>query len=52
MNKKNILFKNGDTIEDVAFNNKISTEEFLIANTKFKDENSLLYPGQEVTIGI
>ena len=35
-----------------AFNNKISTEEFLIANTQFKDANSLLYPGQEVTLGI
>lgn len=44
--------KDGDTIEDVAFNNKISTEEFLIANTQFKDANSLLYPGQEVTLGI
>lgn len=44
--------KEGDTIEDVAFNNKISTEEFLIANTKFKDENSLLFPGQVVTLGI
>ena len=44
--------QSGDTIEDVAFNNKISTEEFLIANTKFKDKNSLLFEGQEVTIGI
>lgn len=44
--------KDGDTISDVAFNNKMSTEEFLIANTDFKDENALLYPGQEVTLGI
>ena len=44
--------KDGDTIEDVAFNNKISTEEFLVANTSFKDKNSLLYSGQKVTIGI
>ena len=44
--------KAGDTIEDVAFNNKISTEEFLIANTNFKDKNSLLFEGQVVTIGI
>lgn len=42
----------GDTIEDVSFNNKISTEEFLIANTEFKDKNSLLFPGQQVTLGI
>lgn len=46
------VVQDGDTIEDVAFNNKISTEEFLVANTKFKDKNSLLYAGQEVTIGI
>ena len=44
--------KDGDTIADVAFNNKISTEEFLVANTQFKDENSLLFTGQEVTIGL
>lgn len=44
--------KDGDTISDVAFNNKISTEEFLIANPALSDENSLLYSGQEVTLGI
>ena len=44
--------QDGDTISDVAFNNKISVEEFLIANPSFKDENSLLAPGQEVTLGI
>ncbi len=44
--------KEGDTIEEIAFNNKISSEEFLVANTSFKDKNSLLYAGQEVTIGI
>ncbi|MBQ2639649.1 MAG: peptidoglycan DD-metalloendopeptidase family protein [Bacilli bacterium] len=44
--------KAGDTISDIAFNNKISTEEFLIANPNFTDENSLLYDGQEVTLGI
>lgn len=42
----------GDSIEDVAFNNKISTEEFLIANPNFQDANSLLFEGQEVTLGI
>lgn len=44
--------QDGDTITDIAFNNKISTEEFLIANPSFTDENSLLYNGQEVTLGI
>ena len=42
----------GDTIEEVAFNNKISTQEFLIANPDLQDENSLLSPNQEVTLGI
>lgn len=46
------VVQDGDTIADVAFNNKISTEEFLIANPTFGDENSLLYSGQEVTLGI
>jgi len=44
--------KSGDTIEDVAFANKISPEEFLIANPNFKSTNSLLYEGQQVTLGI
>ncbi len=44
--------KAGDTISDVAFNNKLSTTEFLIANPEFQDENSLLFEGQEVTINI
>ncbi len=44
--------QDGDTISDIAFNNKISVEEFLIANPNLQDENSLLSPGQEVTLGI
>jgi murein DD-endopeptidase MepM/ murein hydrolase activator NlpD len=44
--------KDGDTIRDVAFNNKISTEEFLIADPDLHDENALLAPGQIVTLGI
>ena len=46
------IIKDGDTISDVAFNNKISVEEFLVANPDLQDENSLLSPGQEVTLGI
>ena len=44
--------KDGDTIKDVAFNNKISVEEFLIANPDLIDEKALLAPGQVVTLGI
>ena len=46
------IIQDGDTISDVAFNNKISVEEFLIANPELQDENSLLSPGQVVTLGI
>jgi murein DD-endopeptidase MepM/ murein hydrolase activator NlpD len=42
----------GDTIEDVAFNNEISVEEFLISNPSFSSSKNLLFPGQEVTIGV
>lgn len=50
--QKSYIINSGDTIEDIAFNNKISTEEFLIANPSITDENSLLYPGQKVMLGI
>ena len=46
------VIQDGDTIPDVAFNNKISIEEFLIANPDLQDEKSLLSPGQIVTLGI
>jgi len=44
--------KVGDTIEDVAFDNQISVEEFLISNPTFTSEKNLLFPGQQVVIGI
>lgn len=44
--------KEGDTIEDVAFNNKISVEEFLISNPTFTSMKNLLFPGQIVNIGV
>lgn len=40
----------GDSISDIAFNNKLSVDEFLIANPKLNDEKSLLSAGQEVSI--
>lgn len=46
------IVKAGDTIPDIAFNSKISTQEFLIANPDLQNENSLLSIGQEVTLGI
>ncbi len=44
--------KLGDTIDDVAFNNKMSTDEFLIINPQIVSSDVLLYPGQTVNIGL
>lgn len=40
----------GDTIESVAFNNKVSPEEVLISNSDLTGKNNLLYPGQKLQI--
>ena len=42
----------GDTIETVSFNNKISAQEFLLSNPSFTSTKNLLFPGQVVTIGV
>lgn len=42
--------KTGDTIENVAFNNKISPEEVLLSNSDLNGKNNLLYPGQKLKI--
>lgn len=44
------VVKEDDTIETVAFNNKISVQEFLLSNPTFTSVNNLLFPGQEVKI--
>ena len=44
--------KLGDTIETVAFNNKLSTDEFLIVNPEFTSSNNLLSVGQKVSIAL
>lgn len=49
---KQYVVQIGDTIEKIAFNNQISVGEFLISNPEFSSEKSLLYPNQEVVIGI
>lgn len=51
-NKETYTIKDGDTISDISYNNKMSTEEFLIINPEFSSENALLYNGQVVNIGI
>lgn len=42
----------GDTVESISFKNKISVDEFLMSNPSIINSESLLYPGQEVTIGV
>lgn len=43
--------KQGDTISNIAFKNKLSVEEFLIANPDYTSENNILKEGDEVNIG-
>lgn len=51
-NEKNKIYKvkAGDNVKQIANKNKMSPEEFLIANQDISDENALLYEGQEVVI--
>jgi murein DD-endopeptidase MepM/ murein hydrolase activator NlpD/ribosome-associated toxin RatA of RatAB toxin-antitoxin module len=46
------IVKAGDTIEQISFNHKLGTEEFLVVNPEFSNANSLLFPGQEVSVGL
>jgi len=50
--QKKYTVKSGDTISDIARNNKLNVIEFLIANPDFTSENNLLYEGQEVNLGL
>ena len=42
--------KAGDTIETVAFANRVNPEELLLANDTLTSANNLLYPGQQLKI--
>lgn len=44
--------KEGDTVSTVAFENKLSNAELLIANPRLTSINSLLSPGQKLSIGL
>lgn len=50
--QKKYKVKAGDSISDISFKNKLSVEEFLIANPEFTSENNLLYEGQVVNLGL
>ena len=60
---KHLLFGGGDflneyivqgneDIETVAFNNKLSTKELMIANPELTSEESLLYSGQKLNVAL
>lgn len=40
----------GDTVDEVAFKNKVSIDELLISNETLTSSNNLLFPGQELII--
>ncbi len=42
----------GDTIDSIAYNHKLATEEFLIVNPEFTSSNNLLSVGQQVKVGL
>lgn len=44
--------KDGDTLANVAENNKMNVNELLIANSNLKSSNALLYEGQQLTVGV
>jgi len=46
------VVKDGDTVETVAYDNKLSNEELLIANPNLSSINTLLSPGQKLNIGL
>ena len=48
---KKYTVKNNDTIDKIADNNRMSVNELIIANNDLTSENSLIYIGQELSIG-
>lgn len=47
---KNYTIKQGDTIASISNANSLNTQEFLIANPKYKNENSILAIGDKVDV--
>ncbi|MEG0825851.1 MAG: M23 family metallopeptidase [Bacilli bacterium] len=52
MQKNSYIVKPGDTIESIAFDNKISVEEFLLSNDNITNSKNLLFAGQTVSIAV
>jgi len=53
-NPSNVQYtvKDGETVEEVAYNNKTSVNDFLLANPNLHNANVLLYSGQQVNVSI
>ena len=45
-----VQVKQGDSIESISFDNKISVQEFLIFNNEYTSRDNLLVPGTEAVI--
>ena len=50
--QKEYVVEAGDSIKEIAYKNKLSVDEFLIANPEFTSVNNLLYEGQKVNLGL
>lgn len=50
--KEKYVVQAGDSIEKVADSHKLNSQEFLVANPKYRNENSLLTIGDSVTIAL
>lgn len=50
--QKEYIVKGGDTLDKVAAANNLSIEELLIANPELKSANTLIFPGQNLNIGL
>lgn len=51
-NIKTYTVKVGDTISEIANNNKLNVREFLIANKNISSKDTLLFPGQQVIVDL
>lgn len=51
-NEDTYIIEAGETIEEVAFKNKMSINELLVLNEEINSAKDLLFPGQEVKVGI
>ena len=50
--QKTYEVKEGDTIASISEDNELNPQEFLVANPKFRNENSLLAIGEKVNIAL